>query len=99
MYIYLLVSALCDKYTPTKRPSDTTYPKPPNSPPTKKHTAPFNAVQYAKAQESFLKKKELEDLKQGIKPQPGRSGGGGGRMGGWANAAGSRTQWQVGWGY
>lgn len=58
--------------------------------------APFSSAQYGKAQESFLKRKELEDLKAGIKPQPGRGGGGGGGGGGgrWANAAGSRTQWQ-----
>ena len=55
--------------------------------------APFNSAQYAKAQESFLKKKELEDIKAGIKPQAGRGGGGGGG-GRWANMAGSRTQWQ-----
>lgn len=42
-----------------------------------------------------MKRKELEDLKAGIKPQAGGRGGGGGGGGArWANAAGSRTQWQ-----
>lgn len=47
---------------------------------------------------TLQQKKELENLKAGIKPRPGAGAGGGrggGGGGGWANAAGSRTQWQV----